>query len=87
MIDLCLESISFLEKIKHKIIISYNTIFPYPKKSVEPIEKVAPSEDVEKGSGALDDIEKPVFTGNNKITEELELKVCNKSVAPNIKKK
>ena len=42
-------SISLLEDIKHKIIFSYNIIGPYPNKSLEPSDKVAPSEEVEKG--------------------------------------
>ena len=62
MLDLCLESIIFLKKIKHKIIISSNIIDPSPKKSVAPSEKVAPGQEVEKGSRNVYDIEEPVVT-------------------------
>ena len=62
-------SISLLEDIKHKIIFSYNIIGPYPNKSLAPSDKVAPSEEVEKGSGTLDDIEELVVMGNTKIAE------------------
>ena len=41
---------------------SSNIIDPSPNKSVWPIEKVAPSEEVEKGSGTFDNIEYPVVT-------------------------
>ena len=73
MLDLCLDSISFLDNIKHKIITSSNIISSLPNKSVSPSEKVAPSDEAEKGSGKFDDIEEPVVTGNTTITEELEL--------------
>ena len=66
---------------------SSNIIDPPPKKSVSTREKVAPSEQFEKGSGYLDDIEDPVVTGNNKVIEELELNACNYSVAQKIEKK
>ena len=55
MIDLCLESISFLEKVKQKNI-SSNIIGPSPKKPVALIEKV------EKASGKLDYVKVPVVT-------------------------
>ena len=35
----------------------FNIIGPFPNKLVAPSEKVAPSDEVEKGSGILDDIE------------------------------
>ena len=41
---------------------SSNIIRPSPKKSVAPIEKVAPSEEVEKLSLTLDHIKDPVVT-------------------------
>ena len=41
---------------------SSNIICPFPNKSVSPNEKVAPSDEVEKISGTLDDIEEPVVT-------------------------
>ena len=50
---MCLDSISFMEKIKHKIIMSYNIIGPSPKKSVSPSEKDAPSEELGKISGVF----------------------------------
>ena len=62
MFDLCLESINFLEKIKHKIIISSNIISPSPKKPVSPSDKIAPSEKAEIIIGTSDDIEYPVVT-------------------------
>ena len=62
-----MESISLLESIKHKMIMSSNNSGPFPKQSVATSEKVETSEEVEKGSGFLDDIEDP------KITEELEI--------------
>ena len=46
---------------------SSNNSGPFPKQSVATSEKVETSEEVEKGSGFLDDIEDP------KITEELEI--------------
>ena len=66
MLDIFLESTSFLEKIKQKIFILSNISAPYPKKSVAPSEKVALSEEVEKGSGPLDYIEEPVVTIHQK---------------------
>ena len=47
---------NFAVNINHKIIISSNINGPFPKKSVAPSEKVAPSVEVEKVSGTLDDI-------------------------------
>ena len=46
---------------------SSNIIGPSPNKLVIPSEKIAPSEGVEKGSGALDYTEEPVIMGNAKI--------------------
>ena len=62
MLDLCLESISLLEKVKQEIIMSSHIISPSAKKKVAPSEKVTPSEEVEKGTKMLDDIEEPVVT-------------------------
>ena len=39
---------------------SSDIINPSPNESLPPSEKVAPSEEVEKGSGTLDDIKEPV---------------------------
>ena len=50
MLDLCLDSISFLEKVKQKFIMSSRIIGPLLKKKVSPSERVTPSEEVEKGS-------------------------------------
>ena len=41
---------------------SSNIFGPYQKKPVAPSEKVAPSEEAEKGNGTLNDIEKTVVT-------------------------
>ena len=45
-----------------------NIIGPPPKKSVASSDEVAPSEDIEKGSGTFDDIKEPV------------VKICQKDV-------
>ena len=58
---------------------SSNIIGPSQNISVAPSEKVAPSEEVEKGSGNLDNIEEPVVTICQKYLD-------NKTENKNIKK-
>ena len=48
MLDLCLESISFLEKVKQKFIMMSPIIGSLLKENVALSEKVTPSEEVEK---------------------------------------
>ena len=45
---------------------SSNIIDPSTEKSVAPVDNVAPSEEVKKGSVTLDDTEEPVVTINKK---------------------
>ena len=56
MLELCLESIIFLDKVNQEIITLSHIIVPFPKKKVASREKVTPSEEVEKGTNLLDDI-------------------------------
>ena len=65
MLDLCLESIRFLEKVREKVTMSS---FPKKKstslteKKLETSEKVTTSEEDEKGMNPLNDIEETVHT-------------------------
>ena len=70
-----MESISFLDNIKHKIIMSSNIIVPSPNKSVATSDKVVQSEKVEKVNVTLDDIEDPVF------------KICQKNLDNKIERR
>ena len=56
MLYLCLESISFLDKVKQEIIMSSHIMVPFSKKKLAPSEKVTQNEEVEKGTKKLDDI-------------------------------
>ena len=71
MLDLCLESISFLEKIKRKFILSSlprKKVTPLPKKKLVTSEKVTTSEKVDKGTKKLYD------------TKEAVVKICSKDL-------
>ena len=56
-----MESMSFLEKVKQVIIMSSYIIGPLLKKKLAPSEKVAPSEEIEKGTNLLDDMDNTKF--------------------------
>ena len=56
-----------------------NIIGPLPNKSVATSEKVSPSEEVEKLTGTLDDIEEPGVTIHQKcLDNKIEKKNINK---------
>ena len=59
---------------------SSHIIGPFPKKKVSPSEKVTLSEEVEKGTFLLDDMD------NTKFKEKLDLTMHNDSVTPKKKR-
>ena len=62
VLDLCLESISFLDKVNKKFSMSSCIIGPFTKKKLAPSKKVTPSEKGEKGTHFLNDMEELVVT-------------------------
>ena len=72
MLDLCLGSISFLDKAKQKIITSSHIIGPLPKKELAPSEKVTPSKEVGKGTKMLNYIEDIVVTIRRKNLDNFQ---------------
>ena len=59
-------------------------VAPFPEKKVEPSENVTPSEDVEKGTNILNDMEEPVHTILRKDLDKFQGKYTASTVWLNL---